>query len=147
MHTLRLDNVGVVVTDLKAAAAFFKEIGLESEGEMPIEGVWADRVVGLDGVKSDIVLMRTPDGHGKVELVSYRAPSAVDRGLKDAPSNTLGLQRMMFNVADVKGLVERLRTRHGAELVGEVVDYEGVYELCYMRGPDGIIVALAQNLK
>ncbi|WP_296667376.1 VOC family protein [Demequina sp.] len=145
MTVKRLDNVAIVVSDLDAAAAFFEELGLELEGRAPIQGSWADGVVGLDGVHSEIVLLRTPDGHGRVELTSYRSPAPVPASPRQPPSNTIGLHRLMFAVDDVDDAVSRL-SRHGATLVGNVEQYEDAYRLCYLRGPDGIIVALAQEL-
>jgi catechol 2,3-dioxygenase-like lactoylglutathione lyase family enzyme len=145
MTLLRMDNVLVVVDDLKAAIAFFAELGLELEGETTVEGEWVDRIVGLDGVRSDIATMRTPDGHGRIELDKFHTPTAVRAGPEDAPVNTLGIGRIMFAVDDLDDLLARLRT-HGAELVGEVVQYEDQYRLCYVRGPEGIIIALAETL-
>ena len=145
MALLRMDHVGIVVEDLAAAIAFFGELGLEVEGEMPVEGPWVDRVCGLDGVQVDIAMMRTPDGHSRVELTKFRSPAAISAEPKVAPANTLGLRSIMFAVDDIDDTVARLRAR-GAELVGEVVQYEDIYRLCYLRGPEGIIVALAQPL-
>ena len=145
MTTLRMDNVGIVVDDLDAAVAFFTELGMELEGKAQIEGSWADRTVGLDGVRSDIAMMRTPDGHGKLELARYRAPAAGGAGPEGPPPNTLGLHRVMFAVDDIHGTVDRLRA-HGAELLGEVAQYESIFLLCYLRGPAGIIVALAEQI-
>jgi catechol 2,3-dioxygenase-like lactoylglutathione lyase family enzyme len=145
MTLLRMDNVLIVVDDLKAAIAFFAELGLELERETTIEGQWVDRVVGLDGVRSDIAMMRTPDGHGRLELDKFHTPTAVRAEPEDAPVNTLGIRRIMFAVEDIDDVVARLRA-HGAELVGEVVQYEDMYRLCYVRGPEGIIIALAEQL-
>lgn len=145
MTLQRMDNILIVVEDLEAAKAFFAELGMELEGETTIEGPWADRVVGLDGVRSDIAMMRTPDGHGRVELSKFHAPPAVRAEPEPAPANTLGLRRIMFAVDDVDDVVARLR-RHGAELVGEIAQYEDVYRLCFVRGPEGIIIGLAQQL-
>jgi len=142
---LRMDNVGIVVDDLKAAVAFFVELGLELEGEMTVEGQWVDRVVGLDGVRSDIAMMRTPDGHSKLELMKFHAPTVIEGEPKNAPANTLGIRRIMFAVDDIDDVVARLQ-KQGAELVGEVTQYEDMYRLCYLRGPEGIIVALAEQL-
>ncbi|MBV8223470.1 MAG: VOC family protein [Candidatus Eremiobacteraeota bacterium] len=139
-----MDNVGIVVEDLKAAVAFFEELGLELEGETTVEGPWVDRVVGLDGVRSDIVMLRTPDGHGRLELSRFERPAAL-RTDPDLPVNTLGIRRIMFAVTDIDEVVTRLRTR-GAELIGDVAQYEDVYRLCYLRGPEGIMVALAEQL-
>ena len=145
MTIQRMDNVGIVVDDLKAAIAFFVELGLELEGEMSVEGRWADRVVGLDGVRNDIAMLRTPDGHGQIELMKFHAPRAVSAEPQNAPANTLGIRRIMFAVDDIEDVLARLLAR-GAELVGEVVQYEDSYRLCYVRGPEGIIVALAEQL-
>lgn len=139
-----MDNIGIVVGDLKAAIAFFGEIGMELEGEMTVEEEWVDRVVGLDGVRNDIAMMRTPDGHGKIELMKFQNPGAASPAL-DAPVNALGIRRIMFAVKSLDDVVARLRKR-GAELVGEIVQYGDTYRLCYLRGPDGIIVALAEEL-
>jgi catechol 2,3-dioxygenase-like lactoylglutathione lyase family enzyme len=140
----RMDNVGIVVDDLKATIAFFAELGLELEGEMTVEGQWVDRCVGLDGVRNDIAMMRTPDGHGRLELIRFQTPAATTSE-PNAPVNTLGIRRIMFAVEDIENVLGRLR-RHGAELVGEVVQYEDKYRLCYVRGPEGIIIALAQEI-
>ncbi|MGA4684020.1 MULTISPECIES: VOC family protein [Micromonospora] len=140
-----MDHVSVVVDDLPAAIAFFTELGMEVEGEMPVEGQWVDRVNGIDGVRVDIAMMRTPDGHGKLELTRFRAPALVAAEPADAPPNTLGLRSVMFAVDDVDDTVARLRA-HGGELIGEVADYGDVYRLCYLRGPAGVIVALAEQL-
>ena len=144
MTIQRLDNVGIVVDDLEAAIAFFVEIGMELEGRAQIEGLWADRTVGLDGVRSDIAMMRTPDGHSKLELTRYHTPAA-SGAERELPPNTLGLHRVMFAVDDIDDTVARLRA-HGAELLGELVQYEDSYRLCYVRGPEGIIIALAEQL-
>ncbi|WP_181774110.1 VOC family protein [Amycolatopsis pittospori] len=141
--TQRLDNIAIVVDDLAAAKAFFAELGLELEGEATVEGSEVDRLVGLEGVRSDIAMMRTPDGHGRLELTKYRTPS-VRESDPHAPTNTLGAHRIMFAVDDIDAVIERLRP-HGAELIGEVVQYENSYRLCYLRGPAGIAVALAQQ--
>ena len=140
-----MDNVLLVVDDLKAAIAFFTELGLELEGETTVEGQWVDRIVGLDGVRSDIAMMRTPDGHSKLELMKFHSPAALATEPTNAPANTLGIRRIMFAVDDIEDVLARLRAR-GAELVGEVVRYEDAYLLCYVRGPEGIIVALAEQL-
>lgn len=145
MALQRIDNVGIVVDDLDAAVAFFTELGLEVEGRAPIEGLFADQTVGLDGVRSEIAMMRTPDGHGKLELATYHHPAAHRPEPQDPPPNTLGLHRVMFAVDDLDDTLARLRP-HGAELLGEVAEYEGIYRLCYLRGPAGIIVALAEQI-
>jgi len=139
-----MDNVGIVVEDLKAAIAFFVELGLELEGETTVEGQWVDRVVGLNGVRSDIVMMRTPDGHSRLELSKFQKPTAISTE-PNIPVNTLGIRRIMFAVTDIDDVVTRLK-KHGAELVGEVAQYEDMYRLCYLRGPEGILVALAEQL-
>ncbi len=140
----RMDNIGIVVDDLKAAIAFFLELGLELEGETTVEGPWVDRVVGLVGVRCDIAMLRTPDGHGRVELSKFQTPPAT-AAQPNAPVNSLGYLRVMFTVSDIDDVLARLRA-HGAELVGEVVQYEDTYRLCYIRGPEGIIVGLAEEL-
>ena len=146
MTIKRLDHVSVVVDDLAAAIAFFTALGMTIEGEMPIEGPWVDRVNGLDQVQVDIVMMRTPDGHGRLELTKFRHPTLVAIEPAIAPPNTLGLRSVMFAVDSVDDTAARLRA-HGAELIGEVAQYEDIYRLCYLRGPAGIIVALAEELR
>jgi len=146
MTLQRMDNVLIVVDDLEAAKAFFTELGMELEGETQVEGPWADRTVGLDGVRADISMMRTPDGHGRVELSRFHTPPAVRAEPERAPSNALGIRRIMFTVDDLDDVVARLR-RHGAELVGEIAQYEDIYRLCFVRGPEGIIIGLAEHLK
>jgi catechol 2,3-dioxygenase-like lactoylglutathione lyase family enzyme len=141
----RMDNIAIVVDDLAAAKAFFAELGLELEGEATVEGTEVDRLVGLEGVRSDIAMMRTPDGHGRLELTKYQTPPSQDTA-PPAPPNTLGGHRVMFAVEDMDDILDRLRP-HGAELVGELVQYENSYRLCYLRGPAGIIVALAEAIK
>jgi catechol 2,3-dioxygenase-like lactoylglutathione lyase family enzyme len=145
MTIRRMDNVLIVVDDLKAVTAFFVELGLELEGEMTVEGPWVDRVVGLDGVRNDIAMMRTPDGHGRLELTKFHRPKAARAEPVNAPANTLGIRRIMFAVDNIEDVLARLRT-YGAELVGEVAQYQDIYRLCYVRGPEGIIVALAEQL-
>jgi catechol 2,3-dioxygenase-like lactoylglutathione lyase family enzyme len=145
MTIQRMDNVLVVVEDMEAAKAFFVELGMELEGETTVEGRWVDQVVGLENVRADIALMRTPDGHGKVELTKYHSPKAVSAEPRNAPANTLGIRRIMFAVEDLDDLLARLRS-HGAELVGEVAQYENIYRLCFIRGPEGIILGLAERL-
>lgn len=139
---LRMDNVGIVVDDLKAAIAFFAELGMELEGEAPVQGKWVDRIVDLDGVQCDIAMMRTPDGHSRLELNKFHKPEATGPKQK-VPVNTFGIRRIMFAVEDIEDVLARLRTL-GAELVGEVVQYENSYRLCYVSGPEGIIIALAE---
>jgi catechol 2,3-dioxygenase-like lactoylglutathione lyase family enzyme len=145
MTLQRMDNVLIVVDDLEAAKAFFAELGMELEGETTVEGRWADRVVGLDNVRADITMMRTPDGHGRVELSRFHTPPAVRAEPENAPSNALGMRRIMFVVDDVDDVVARLRS-HGAELVGEIAQYEDVYRLCFVRGPEGIIIGLSEQV-
>jgi catechol 2,3-dioxygenase-like lactoylglutathione lyase family enzyme len=145
MAIKRMDHVSVVVEDLPAAMAFFTTLGLAVEGQMPVEGPSVDRLCGLEGVQADIAMMRTPDGHGRVELTKYRSPELVRAEPAIAPPNTLGLRQIMFAVDDIDDTVARLRA-HGAELVGEMIQYEDKYRLCYLRGPAGIIIALAEQL-
>ena len=142
---LQMHNVGIVVKDLKAAIAFFTELGLELEGETTVEGKLVDRLIGLKDVRSDIAMMRTPDGHGRLELIKFKTPPATTAE-PNAPVNTLGIRRIMFAVDDVDDTVARLSARHGAELVGEIAQYENSYRLCFLRGPEGIIIGLAQQL-
>lgn len=144
MAIKRMDHVGVVVDDLEAAAAFFVELGMERGGGGPVQGQWVDNVVGLDDVRVEILFVRTPDGHGQLELTKFLHPVATTAE-PDAPANTLGLRRIMFAVDDIEDVVARLRT-HGAELVGKLDQYENSYRLCYVRGPGGIIVALAEEI-
>jgi catechol 2,3-dioxygenase-like lactoylglutathione lyase family enzyme len=145
MSIQRMDNVAIVVEDLDAAVAFFTELGMEVEGRAQIEGLFADRAVGLDGIRSEIAMMRTPDGHSKLELTKYDAPELSGAGPENPPPNTLGLHRVMFAVDDIDDTLARLRSQ-GAELLGEVAQYENMYRLCYLRGPAGIIVALAEQI-
>jgi catechol 2,3-dioxygenase-like lactoylglutathione lyase family enzyme len=145
MTVLRMDNVLLVVDDLEAVKAFFIELGLELEGETVVEGPSVDRLIALEGVRATIASLRTPDGHGRIELDKFHTPAAVRAEPEDAPVNALGIRRIMFAVDDMEDLVGRLR-RHGAKLVGEVVQYGDEYRLCYVRGPEGIIVALAEQL-
>jgi catechol 2,3-dioxygenase-like lactoylglutathione lyase family enzyme len=145
MAVERLDNVGIVVDDLDAAIAFFIELGLEVEGRSPIEGQFADDATGLPGTRSEIAMMRTPDGHGRLELTKYFAPAALPAVPANAPPNILGMHRVMFAVGDLDDTLARLRP-HGAEPLGSVAQYENVYRLCYVRGPAGIIVGLAEEI-
>jgi catechol 2,3-dioxygenase-like lactoylglutathione lyase family enzyme len=140
----RMENVGIVVEDLAAATAFFVELGLQLQGKGPVEGEWVDRVVGLEGVRVDVAMLETSDGHGRLELMKFHAPTARS-GDPDAPPNTLGIRRIAFAVDDIDAAVAGLRAR-GTELVGEVVRYADSYRLCYVRGPEGIIVMLAEQL-
>ncbi len=146
MTIQRMDHVGVVVDDLEAAIAFFVELGMERQGTGvgSVDGEWVDQVVGLEGVRVDIAFVRTPDGNGRLELTKFHAPHAVEAG-STAP-NTLGLRRLMFAVDDIDEVVSRMQA-HGAELVGKVAQYEDVYRLCYLSGPGGIIIALAEELR
>ncbi len=139
-----MDHVGIVVDDLAAATEFFLELGLKLEGRGPVEGGWVDRVVGLKGVRAELAMMETPDGHGRLELVKFHAPSGRG-GDRHAPANTPGIRHITFAVDDIDDIVARLRAR-GAELVGEVERYEDIYRLCYVRGPEGIIIELAERI-
>jgi catechol 2,3-dioxygenase-like lactoylglutathione lyase family enzyme len=141
----RMDNVLIVVDDLAAAKAFFAELGMELEGETPVEGRWVDRVVGLNDVRADIAMMRTPDGHSRLELTKFHTPPAVRAEPESAPANTLGIRRIMFAVDNIDDVVARLRS-HGAELVGEIAQYEDIYRVCFLRGPEGIVIGLAEQL-
>jgi catechol 2,3-dioxygenase-like lactoylglutathione lyase family enzyme len=145
MTIQRMDNVGIVFDDLKAAVAFFLELGLELEGETTVEGRWAARTIGLDDVKCDIAMLRTPDGHSRLELSKFHAPPVIRRTPEPAPVNALGYLRVMFAVDDIEDVLARLQA-HGAELVGELERYQDSYRLCYVPGPEGIIVALAEQL-
>ena len=145
MTVQRMDNVGIVVEDMDAAVAFFEELGMELEGRGEVQGGFADRCTGLDGVHCDIAMMRTPDGHSRLELAAYRSPAVISAGPRNRPHNILGTHRVMFAVDDIKDTVARLST-HGGELVGEIARYEDSYLLCYLRGPEGIIVGLAEQL-
>src|SRR5215813_11882278 len=143
--SFRMDNVLIVVEDLEAAKAFFAELGMELEGEATNEGPWVDRVVGLEGVRCDLAMMRMPDGHGGIELAKFHTPPPVSVEPENAPANTLGIRRIMFAVEGIDDVVARLRN-HGAELVGEMAQYEDSYRLCFVRGPEGIIIGLAEQL-
>ena len=144
MTIQRMDHVGIVVDDLAAAKAFFVELGLKLVGETPVEGEWVDRVVGLEGIRVDLAMLETQDGHGRLELVKFHAPSS-QGGDRHAPANTPGIRHLAFAVDDIDAVVSGLQAR-GAELVGEVEDYEDIYRLCYVRGPEGIIVELAERI-
>ena len=145
MTIQRMDNVLIVAEDIDAVISFFVELGMELEGKGQVEGRWVERVIGIDDVRQDIAMLRTPDGHGRIELAMFHSPKAIRSEPQDAPANTLGIRRVMFAVDDVEEVVARLRT-HGAELVGELAQYEDAYRLCYVRGPAGIIIALAEQL-
>jgi catechol 2,3-dioxygenase-like lactoylglutathione lyase family enzyme len=144
MTLRRMDNVLIVVDDLEGAKAFFAELGMELEGETTVEGPWVDGTVGLEGVRADIAMMRVPDGPGRVELSKFHRPPAVRAEPQDAPANALGIRRIMFAVDGIDDVVARLG-RHGAELVGEIARY-GDVRLCFVRGPEGILVGLAEQL-
>jgi catechol 2,3-dioxygenase-like lactoylglutathione lyase family enzyme len=145
MTIQRMDNVAIVVDDLDAAVDFFTELGMELEGRMPIEGAWAGNVAGLQDMRSEIAMMRIPDATGRLELTKYHAPKAITPTPEITPANTLGLHRVMFAVDDIEDTLARLRP-HGAVLVGEVTRFEDSFLLCYLRGPSGIILALAEQL-
>jgi catechol 2,3-dioxygenase-like lactoylglutathione lyase family enzyme len=146
MAIQRMDNVLIVVDDLDAVVSFFVELGMELEGQGPVEGRWVERVIGIDDVRQDVAMLRIPDGHGRIELARFHTPEAISAEPKNAPVNTLGIRRIMFAVDDIDDVVARLRA-HGAELVGDVAQYEDVYRLCYVRGPEGIIVGLAEDVR
>ena len=145
MTLQRMDNVLIVVDDLEAAKAFFTELGMELEGQAPVEGRHVDLLVGLENVRCEIAMMRTPDGHGRIELDKFHTPAAVRIEPENAAVNTLGIRRIMFAVDDIENVVARLRA-HGAEPIGEITQYEDKYRLCYVRGPEGIIIALSEQL-
>jgi catechol 2,3-dioxygenase-like lactoylglutathione lyase family enzyme len=144
MTIQRMDHVGIVVDDLADAVTFFLELGLELQGETPVEGDWVDRIVGLEGVRAEIVMLATPDGHGRLELAKFHAPAA-DSVQQRAPANATGIRHVTFAVQDIDAVLARLQAR-GAELVGELGRYEDSYRLCYVRGPAGIIVELAERI-
>ncbi len=145
MTIRRMDNVLIVVDDLEAAKAFFVELGMELEGETTVEGPSVDRLIGLQNVRATLALLRTPDGHGRIELDKFHTPDAIRSGPENVPVNTLGIRRIMMAVDDIDDVVARLLA-HGAELVGDVVQYEDAYKLAYIRGPEGIIVGLSEQL-
>jgi catechol 2,3-dioxygenase-like lactoylglutathione lyase family enzyme len=145
MTIRRMDNVLIVVDDLEAAKAFFVELGMELEGETTVEGPSVDRLIGLQNVRATLALMRTPDGQGRIELDKFHTPEAIRTGPENVPVNALGIRRIMFAVDDIDDVVARLLA-HGAELVGDVVQYEDAYRLAYIRGPEGIIVGLSEQL-
>ena len=144
MAVQRMDHVGIVVADMEAAVDFFAELGLERQGRGSVEGELVDRIIGLEGVRTDLVFMRTPDGHGQVELVKYHSPPH-EGGEDHAPANTLGLRHITFAVDDIEDVLARLKAR-GFELVGDLVSYESSYKLCYVRGPAGVVVELAEGI-
>ncbi|WP_084536206.1 VOC family protein [Nocardia yamanashiensis] len=145
MAIQRMDNVLIVVEDLDVVIGFFVELGMELENRGPVEGQWVERIIGVDDVRQEVAMLRTPDGHGKIELAMFHAPQPVRPEPKDAPANTLGIRRIMFAVDDIDEVVARLRSR-GAELVGTIEQYEQIFRLCYVRGPEGIIVGLAEEI-
>jgi catechol 2,3-dioxygenase-like lactoylglutathione lyase family enzyme len=145
MTLRRVDNVLIVVEDLEAVQAFFVELGMELEGQTTVEGPFVDQTVGLEDVRADIVMLRAPDGHGRVELTRFHRPPAVRVEPENAPANALGIRRILFAVEDLDDVVERLRGR-GGEIVGEIAQYEDIHRLCFMRGPEGIIIGLAEPL-
>ncbi len=140
-----MEHVGIVVDDLAAATEFFLELGLEFQGEAPVEGRWVDRVVGLDGVRAEIAMLQTPDGHGRLELTKFHTPTPPS-GNQHAPANTPGIRHVAFAVKNIDSVVAGLRAR-GSELVGALEQYEDTYRLCYVRGPEGIIVELAERIR
>jgi catechol 2,3-dioxygenase-like lactoylglutathione lyase family enzyme len=146
MTLRRMDNVLINVENLEAVEAFFAELGMELEGRTTVEGPWAGKVIGLENVRADITMMRTPDGHGRVELSKFYTPPAVRAEPEDAPANALGIRRIMFAVENLDDVVERLRS-HGADLLDEIAQYENQYRLCFVRGPEGILVGLAEELQ
>src|SRR4051794_12706300 len=145
MAIQRMDNVLIVVEDLDAVISFFVELGMELEGKGPVEGRWVERVIGIDDVRQDVAMLRIPGAPGRIELAMFHTPKAIRSEPIDPPANTLGIRRVMFAVDDIDDVIARLRTR-GAELVGEVEQFENIYRLCYVRGPEGIIVGLAEEL-
>jgi catechol 2,3-dioxygenase-like lactoylglutathione lyase family enzyme len=145
MAIQRMDNVLIVVEDIDAVIAFFVELGMELEGRGPVEGGWVERVIGIEDVRQDVAMLRIPGAPGRIELAMFHTPKAIRSEPVDAPANTLGIRRIMFAVDDIDNVIARLRT-HGAELVGEVEQFENVYRLCYVRGPEGIVVGLAEQL-
>ena len=144
MTIQRMDHVGIVVDDLADAVEFFVELGLELQGEAPVEGDWVDRIVGLEGIRAQIAMLQTPDGHGRLELTKFHTPSTVG-GYQRARANASGIRHVAFAVDDIDAVLARLRSR-GAELVGELGRYQDSYRLCYIRGPEGIIVELAEKI-
>ena len=146
MTLQRMDNVLIVVDDLEAAKAFFVELGMELEGETTVEGPSVDRLIGLQNVRATLSTMRTPDGHGRIELDKFHTPEAIRTGPENVPVNALGIRRIMFAVDDLDNVVARLLA-HGAERIGEMVQYKDTYRLCYIRGPEGILVGLAEQIR
>jgi catechol 2,3-dioxygenase-like lactoylglutathione lyase family enzyme len=146
MTLRRMDNVLINVENLEAAEAFFAELGMLVEGRTTVEGPWAGKVIGLDNVRAEITMMRTPDGHGRVELSRFHTPPAVRAEPEDTPANALGIRRIMFAVEDIDGVVDRLRS-HGAQVLDDIAQYENQYRLCFVRGPEGILLGLAEQLQ
>ncbi len=144
MTIQRMEHVGIVVDDLAAATEFFLQLGLEPQGDGSVEGDWVDRIVGLDGVQAELVMLQTPDGHGRLELVKFHSPPP-EGGDRRAPANAPGIRHIAFAVEDIDAMVAGLRAR-GGELVGELERYKDIYRLCYVRGPEGIIVELAERI-
>ena len=145
MTIQRMDHVGAVVDDLEDAIAFFVTLGLELHGEATVEGEWVDRIIGLEGVRAQIAMLQTPDGHGRLELTEFDTPPGEKGGHEHAPANALGIRHVTFAVEDIDAVLARLKAR-GAELVGELVRYKDIYRLCYIRGPAGILVELAEAI-
>jgi catechol 2,3-dioxygenase-like lactoylglutathione lyase family enzyme len=145
MKVHRIDHVGIIVDDLSAAKAFFLDLGLEMMGEDEVEGEWAERIIGLHDVKAEIIMLRTPDGGANIELSKFHSPKDKN-GIQPVWSNTLGIRHITFAVEDIEAIVAKL-TKNGAELVGEIQTYENTYKLCYIRGPEGIILELAERLE
>lgn len=145
MKVHRIDHVGIIVKDLAAAKAFFLDLGLEMMGEGEVAGEWAERIIGLQNVKSDVIMMRTPDGEMKIELSQFHSPID-ENGIQRSLANTLGIRHITFVVDEVEAIVAKL-AKHGAELVGEIQTYENEYKVCYIRGPEGIILELAEELE
>ena len=141
-----MDNVLLVVEDIEAAIAFFTELGMELEGRAELQGPWVDGVIGIDGAHDEVAMMRTPDGHGRIELTRFFTPPAVGPSPRELPVNALGYRRIMFAVDDLDDTLERLRA-HGADIVRDAVEYEDVYRLCFVRGPEGVLIGLAEPLK
>jgi catechol 2,3-dioxygenase-like lactoylglutathione lyase family enzyme len=144
MAIKKLEHIGIVVEDLEAAIEFFAELGLRPGGKGQVEGSWVDRIIGLDGANAELAMLRTPDGHGEIELVKFHSPPTPD-GDPEAPSNAPGIRHLAFLVEDIDAVVAGLKAR-GTELVGELVRYENSYRLCYVRGPEGIIIELAEKI-
>ncbi|MGB1583335.1 MAG: VOC family protein [Solirubrobacterales bacterium] len=146
MAIQRMDNVLIVVDDLAVVQSFFIDLGMVLDGATQVEGPWVDQTVGLENVRADIVMLKTPDGHNRLELTKFRSPEAVRAEQENAPPNALGLRRVMFAVDDIDETVARAIANHDGELLGEIAQYEDIYRLCYLRGPEGIIVGLAEQL-